>query len=243
MRVLAQAGPAYDAATIKPSDPNRIGQSWHGNNNRVSMENVTLRQLIRVAYLFHSDSQVLDGPEWIGKAHFDINARMDDEEYARMDKMSEIDQEKEGGLLLQRLLLDRFGLRVHMETRKLPQFALVVDGASPKFAATPAGGSGANLSVHNSSVKARSVPMESLAIILSGEPEVGDRVVVDQTGLTGDYNFELNWLTDRGAGVPTDSTLPGLFTALREQLGLKLERSEGMVPVVVVEQANLPQFD
>ncbi len=238
-------GPAYDAATIKPSEPGKMGQSWHGDNNRVRMENVTLRQLIKVAYHFRSNSQVVGGPDWLAKTHFDISARMDDEEYGRMDKMAPKDQEKESGLLLQRLLADRFGLRVKLEQRPLPQYALVVDGGGSKLVASPVEGGerGANLSFHNGQMVAKNVPMESLAGMLSDMSEAGERVVVDHTGLAGGYNFELNWAPDRGSGVAPDAALPGLFTALREQLGLKLERSEGMVPVAVVEQANLPQFD
>jgi uncharacterized protein (TIGR03435 family) len=237
-------GPSYDAATIKPSDPNQRGVSWHGDNNRVSMTNVTLRQLIKVAYGFRSDSQVVGGPEWIGKTHFDINARMDDEEFKRIDAMKPADAEKESGLLLQRLLLDRFGLKVRTETRPLPQFALVVDGVA-KLTPTPAEGGdrGANLSVHNGQMTAKGVSMESLASVLSDMSDVGDRVVTDHTGLNGNYNFELNWAQDHGAGVPADATLPGLFTALKDQLGLKLDRGVGDVPVVVVEQANVPQLD
>ena len=238
-------GPAYDAATIKPSEPGKTGQSWHGNNNRVSMENVTLRQLIKVAYRFRSDSQVIGGPDWLAKTHFDITARMDDEEYHRIDKMGLKDQEKESVLLLQHLLEERFGLRVKYEQRPLPQYALVVDGSKSKLVAAPVenGGHGADLSVHNGEMIAKNVSMESLVSVLSNMPEAGERVVVDHTGLTGGYNFELKWSPDRGSGVAPDATLPGVFTALREQLGLKLEHSEGMVPVVVVEQANLPQFD
>jgi uncharacterized protein (TIGR03435 family) len=209
------------------------------------MENVTLRQLIKVAYDLRSDSQVVDGPEWIAKTHIDINARMDDEEFTRMDKMSEMNQRNESQLLLQRLLVDRFGLRVRRETRPLPQFALVIDGAAKLGVPPTEGGDhGANLSVHNGQLTATYAPMEELVSVLSDSPEVGGRVVTDHTGLTGAYNFELNWAPDRsGAGVAPDATLPGLFTALKDQLGLKLERGVGDVPVVVVEQATLPQFD
>ena len=236
-------GPAYDAVTVKPSDPAAKGQHWHGNQNRVSMENVTLRQLIKVAYGFRSDSEVIDGPDWIGKQHWDISARMDDAEFAKIDKMNERDNEKESQLLLQQLLAERFGLKVRLETRALPQFALVVDGAAPKMKAVD-GGSGDNTHTSNGKMEASKTHMPMLAAILSNMPEVAGRVVVDKTGLTGAYDFELNWLPERGGVVATlDSTLPGLFTALREQLGLKLEKGEGPVPVAVVEMVAQPSVD
>jgi uncharacterized protein (TIGR03435 family) len=243
-------GRSYDAATIKPSDPDHRGQSWHDHNNRVGMENVTLRQLIKVAYDFRSDSQVIGGPEWIGKKRFDISARMDDEEFARYDKMPPKEQEKESHLLLRQLLADHFHLRVKAEARPLPQFDLVVDGGGTKLVALPTEGTegGENLSVHNSKgnayVDAKGVSMESLVAVLSDMPEVGTRVVLNHTGLTGAYTFQLKWTPDNAGGATDEAaTAPGLFTAVKEQLGLRLERGEGDVPVVVVEQADLPQFD
>jgi uncharacterized protein (TIGR03435 family) len=243
-------GPAFDAATIKPSDPDRRGQSWHDHNNRVGLENFTLRQLIKVAYDFRSDSQVIGGPEWIGKKRFDISARMDDEEFARYDKMPPREQQKELRLLMMQLLADRFHLLVKAETRPLPQIDLVVDGGGTKLVAVSTEGveGGDSLSVHKSKetavVEAKAVSMESLVSVLSDMPEVGSRVVLNHTGLTGAYNFQLKWTPDNGGGATDEAaTAPGLFTAVREQLGLKLERGDGPVPVVAVEQALLPQFD
>ena len=147
--------------------------------------------------------------------------------------------------MLQRLLMDRFRLRVRQETRSLPQFALVVDGTASKLSPPPDGSDAGNQnsSIHNGHMVAKNVPMQSLVAMLSNMPEVGNSVVMDHTGLSGGYNFEMTWLPERGAVAAEDASLPGLFTALREQLGLKLERGEGMVPVVVVEKADLPQFD
>jgi uncharacterized protein (TIGR03435 family) len=90
---------------------------------------------------------------------------------------------------------------------------------------------------------ASAVSMDDLADDLTGMPESGDRVVLNLTGLSGEYDFMLNWGEDRGEGVPADATYPGLFTALQEQLGLKLESQKGSVDVIVVEAATEPVLD
>ena len=87
------------------------------------------------------------------------------------------------------------------------------------------------------------VSMDSLADTLTGMHEMGERVVANQTGLDGFYDFELHWTPDRGDGVPPGANDPGLFTALREELGLKLEARKGSVPVIVVDGAAQPIFD
>jgi len=89
---------------------------------------------------------------------------------------------------------------------------------------------------------AKAISMRSLADWFVYLPEC-DRVVVDRTGLTGEYDFTLNWTEDSGQGVPPDALLPGLFTALREQLGLELKPDIAPIDVVVVDAAKQPDFD
>ena len=85
--------------------------------------------------------------------------------------------------------------------------------------------------------------MDDMAQGLTRMREVGDRIVFNQTSLLGTYDFDLNWTPDRGAGVPEQAVYPGLFTALQEQLGLKLRPGKGDVPVLEVLGAELPHFD
>lgn len=89
---------------------------------------------------------------------------------------------------------------------------------------------------------AKALSMSGLANWFVYVPEC-DRVVIDRTGLTGEYDFKLDWTEDDGHGVPSDAPLPGLFTALRDQVGLELKSGKAPVDVVVVAPAKKPEFD
>jgi uncharacterized protein (TIGR03435 family) len=255
-QAVAATRPGFEVSTIRPAKPLDGGQSWHTQNNRSIMENFTLRQLIRNAYQLKTDSQVLGGPEWIGKDRFDITAKIDDEEFRKLQKMAGTDWGRENSLLQQSLLADRFGLHVSLEQRTMPVYALMLDGAAIKFSASvvPAAKEGepkpevqhsmmVRTHDHDTHLEAKGITMADLAHMLSDKNETGHRVVVDKTGLTGEYDFTMDWAQDSGSGVPADTTQPGMLTALREQLGLRLEKQQTEVPVVVVQSAVQPQFD
>lgn len=142
--------------------------------------------------------------------------------------------------MLQTLLSERFHLQVISGEKKLPMFGLVVSG---RMRLGPASAKSRNLSIHNGHMVAIGTSMGDLAESLTRMREAGDRVVVDQTGLTGTYDFNLDWTPDRGGGVSQEAASPGLFTALQEQLGLKLKAEEGEVPVIEVSAAEMPNFD
>ena len=217
----------------------------------VSIENYTLRRLIRTAYGLKLDSQVLGGPDWIGKQAFDIEAKFGDAEIVRMQKMSSRDRFREARLALQALLAERFQLRVSPGTSDIPVYALVVakTGAKLVLSAPQLDDSGKPKIDQNHSIHDNNGHMSALAISMSGFadwftylPEC-DRVVVDRTDLTGEYDFKMDWTEDSGQGVPPDAPLPGLFTALREQLGLELKSDKAPVEVVVVESASEPTME
>jgi uncharacterized protein (TIGR03435 family) len=243
--------PSFEVASIKPSRPDYQGYDWNGGVDRVSIKNYTLRRLIRTAYGLKSDSQVLGGPDWIGKQAFDIEAKFGDTEIAKMQKMSNRERSQEAWLALQALLAERFQLRVSQGTRDIPVYALVVakTGAKLVLSASQLDESGKpksdqNHSIHNSNghVTAKAISMSAFADWFTYVPEC-ERVVVDRTGLTGEYDFKLDWTADSGQGIPPDAPLPGLFTALREQLGLELKPDKAPVKVVIVDSASAPMLD
>ena len=241
--VLAQSPPTarvnteFDAASIKPNN------SGSGRTS-VSMppigtyraENVTLRELIVNAYRLRR-FQVEGGPDWLDGDHFDITARTG--EGAARDQMH---------VMLQTLLVDRFGLAFHRETRERPIYALMVardDGVpNPALArSTCPDGCGMDTSATNGFmvVRAKGEPMTRLAEVLGNR---ADRLVLDRTGLTGTYDFELQFMRDDALGrneQPAGAT--SLFTALREQLGLKLESARGPVEFLVIDRATRPTPD
>ncbi len=247
----AATSPTFEVATIKPSRPDDEDHNWNSGNDRVSIENYALRRLIRTAYGLKSDSQVLGGPEWIGKQAFDIEAKLGDAEIAKMQKMTNRERFQEARLALQALLADRFQLQISQETRSIPVYALVVAKSGTKLApsAPQLDAEGKpkvdkNHSIHDSNrhMTAKAISMSGLADWFVYQPEC-DRVVVDRTGLAGEYDFRLDWIEDSGQGVPPDAALPGLFTALREQLGLELKPEKAPVAVVVVQSASEPAPD
>lgn len=236
---------AFEVAAIKLSKPDDPHHGWHGTNDRIFIENYSLRRLIRSAYGLKSDLQVIGGPDWSGKQAFDIEAKIDEADVDKMHNMSPEERQKARNEMLQSLLAERFQLKARVDQRVMLVYALVVAKSGPKLApaAPSAPGKGHGISVDNGHMVATDISMSSLADDLAYAPETGDRVVLNHTGLTGEYDFKLNWTEDPGTGVPPDSEFPGLFTALEEQLGLKLESQKGSVPVVIVESAAKPVVD
>jgi len=233
--------PGFEVASIKPSKRD-AGHHWDSNEDRASIEGYSLRDLIVYAYGLKSNSQVLGGPDWIDKQHFDISAKVDDAEVAKIRAMSRREKSKAWNMMMQSLLANRFGLKVHPGQKRMPVFALVVakSGSRCKPAAASKGYS---LSIHNGHMTAIAISMDMLADSLTQEPESGHRVVVNRTGLTGDYDFAMDWTPDRGDGVRSDAQYPGLFTTLHEQLGLELKGDKAFVDAIVVDAAEKPEFD
>lgn len=237
--------PAFEVAAIKPSKPDDNSHNWNGTRDRISIENYTLRRLIRSAYELKSDAQIEGGPKWIDKQDFDITAKIDDAEVEKMRAMNAFERQRERDLMMRALLADRFQLKIRLDHRVMPVYALVQvkSGAKIKRAATETATSGHSLNIHNGHMTASAISMESLADDLGREPETGGRVVLNRTGITGDYGFKLDWAEDFGTGISRDSSLPGLFTALQEQLGLRLKSEKDSVPIVVIESAAMPVID
>jgi uncharacterized protein (TIGR03435 family) len=170
--------------------------------------------------------QLSGAPAWTSDARFDIEAKAEGASPAQVRQM------------LQTLLAERFHLAAHRETREQPGYALVVAKGGPrlresKAEATQMDGKGPG------QIGAEKVPMTMLA---RGLQNILERFVLDETGLTGEYDFELKWLPERlveqrpGDEPPADVSGPSIFTALQEQLGLKLEARKGPVEIVVVDR-------
>jgi uncharacterized protein (TIGR03435 family) len=143
--------------------------------------------------------------------------------------------------MLQTLLRERFYLQVSSVEKELVAFGLVTSGTKTKLLLDST--KPRSLSIRNGHMVAIATSTGDLAESLTRMREVSDRVVVDQTGLTGTHDFDLNWTPDRGGGVPQEAVYPGLFTALQEQLGLKLKAEKTAVQVTRVVGADLPKFD
>jgi uncharacterized protein (TIGR03435 family) len=241
---------AFEVVAIKLSNPDNRGTSWRGTLDRITIENYALRHLIRVAYGLKSDTQVLGGPDWLDKQHFDIAAKLEDADATRLKNVSYEVRSHAVQLMLQSLLAERFQLKVNPGERTLPVYLLVAgkSGAKLTALATPKDSDEARNRNHgtrteNGHLTATALSMDSFADYLTSQSDSGDRVVLNRTQLAGDFNFNLNWTEDSGGGVPADAAYPGLFTAVEEQLGLELKSDKGSVPVVMVTAVSKPELD
>lgn len=261
------AGPTFEVASVKTSDPNAVGPFGKPPPlpatmiapGRFVMSNSTLSLLVKTAYDFWFDFRIVGGPEWLMSRRFDIQATSEHSaaDIAAMRPM------------LRTLLADRFKLKVHTEKREMPIYALVVARddrrlgpkvkTSPADCSNPAPVTGADLATliqagrvpcaimpfsGGATLRANGASMAALAESLTSQ--VG-RWVEDRTGLSGLYDWEMTY--DRRATLSpeqqSDSTSanPILTTALQEQLGLKLEPTRGSVEVLVIDSAAMPEPD
>jgi uncharacterized protein (TIGR03435 family) len=249
-----QAALRFDIVTVKLSDPAKqhLALYWRRPDG-LKWDGVTVRGMIANAYGVSSivKYQIEGGPDWMGSRAFDINAKVDDETAARWSRMSQQAVDEERRSMVRALLAERFNLKFHRETREMPALVLTVAKGGPKLrppqsehdleAGVPV--SRINFFGHGH-MEGHSALMSNLSKSLAAEPEIAGRPVVDKTGLTGGYDFTLRWTPDdpgRGAG-PADPNAqwPSLFTALGEQLGLKLTPEKQPIDIIVVDSVEMP---
>ncbi len=223
--LIAAYPPAFDVASIKPNLSASRASSTSRAGGRVELDNVSLQEAIEVAYGIRPGREnELEGPPWLAAEKFDIVAKCPPE--TSRDRVRE---------MLQTLLAQRFGLRTHRESRRIKGYALV-PGRRRQPLRPSAPGAEENLTFGDGRIIARAMSMSGLVDRLSGPIFKLGRPVMDMTGIDGAYDFTLRWATDT-APVDADAA-PSLFTALEEQLGVRLETRELTVAVLVVDHAE-----
>ena len=244
--------PGFEVASIKPSAPDSSLRVDFAAGGKLFITNATLRFLIKIAYDI-GDDQLAGGPGWIGSKRFDL-AATPEKSLGGDPKTMAPDQlllfHKPVRLRLQRLLADRFQLELRRESTPMPVFALVVAKGGPKKL-TPAMTTGdpqLNAKSGGGVLNAVGVDMTLLAKFLS-EGQAG-RPVVDMTGLKDRYDFRLEWTPDTSPTSltadsaanqqPADAGGISIFTALQQQLGLKLEARTDAADRLVVVRAEPP---
>jgi uncharacterized protein (TIGR03435 family) len=236
------AAPAFDVATIKPSPPDAKAGRYitMQGTNRFVVKYYTLKLMIAAAYDL-SPKVISGGPSWADNDHFEIEALTPGETRpSRPEQMA----------MLRTLLSDRFKLSFHREEKEFSIYTLEVAKGGPKLkeSTAPVSDPAQLIStvypparIH---LPAKNATMGDFASLL--QRALLDRPVVDKTGLTGRYDFDLDWAPDEtqfGGEVPVapaDAQAPPFFTAIEQQLGLRLEATRGNVQALVIDHAEPP---
>lgn len=236
----AQTSPQFAVAAIHPHipEPHEHNSVWSSPfDGKFKAENMSVVMLIHWAYEL-PETRILGAPQWASSTYFNIDARTDPSLDDKLRGLSADDGRQLKEKMVQALLADRFKLVTHTETRNMPIYALVVAKGGAKLGDIKPGGNMVNYGGNHLEVLG-SNSTALLAEVLA--KEVG-RPVVDQTGISGRYELKLKWTPDDSVStVPIESNLPpSIFTALQEQLGLKLESQKGPVQVLIVDHVEVP---
>ena len=256
---------SFDVVSIKPSNTSRGPNSLFrisAEPGRFTASNTTLKFLLQYAYHLKKN-QIAGGPSWIDSDHFDVEAKTDETNIVER-KSGLDDRDAQLALAVQAMLTDRFKLVLHHKSKEMPIYALVVAKSGPKLQPSAVVTTDTELPgpppppdapqprhsirmTGRGSISVVAQDLDRFADLLSNQLGV---FVVNRTGLTGDFDFTLNWAPgdhERGLpGPPPEETAPqsdagpSIYTALQEQLGLKLEATKGPVDTIVIDHVEKP---
>jgi uncharacterized protein (TIGR03435 family) len=241
--------PDFDVASVKQNKGDTHMMRWQYTADGISLMNLSLTNIIATAYNV-KQYLISGGPSWLASTGFDVDAKVAGPDVETFKKLSPAQRR----LMLQKLLADRFHLAAHFETKTLPVYDLVIAPGGPKFkpaAPDPPPSPEANpsdppakprgtLRIGPGLTELHDMPISALVSQIGSA--VG-RDVIDKTGLTGKYDLDLKWTPDdRPASSETEKAdaPPNIFTAVQEQLGLKLEASKGPVQTLVIDHVEMP---
>lgn len=254
--------PSYEVATIKPADKSMPAMGGFVGSTKWLIE---LAYNIPAG----SGNRVIGGPEWIDSDLYVIVGKVSSDQFVKQQSMTRDQRLVQNQLMRQSLLADRFKLKAHFERRQMPIYELVVakggskltpaknaptdPGAMLSSSAPPPPGplNPANMQQgltvrrkgQGSEMTVKGMTLD--AALQGGFLGLNDRPIVNKTGLTDLYDFTLDWTSDQGAGAQADGTVPAgdgpsIFTAMQEQLGLKLVPAKGSVEVIVIDSIERP---
>jgi uncharacterized protein (TIGR03435 family) len=217
--------PKFEVAAIKHSEADDSSSSSHFRNGRISIDNMSLKQIVMSAY--NVQAFQLNGPSWIETERYNIDAKAETKV-----------EDKQLREMMQSMLADRFKLALHHEEKQWPGYAMVVAKSGLKIKPTEGEGSGMN--TNNTKLTAKHANMKRLADWASrvlGQP------VNDETGINDSFDFTLEFARERRRDADADSgasTLPSIFTAFTEQLGLKLESRKIPIDILIIDHIEKP---
>ena len=230
----ADADPGFEVSAVKPSRPETQGRGVMVRGGQVMTINTSLMNLISIAFNAN-ETQILGASSWMQTERFDITGKPDVGGTPNNAQMK---------AMIRKLLGDRFKLKVRSEKRELSVYAIaLIPNTPPKL--TPSRHAPGGGPARPGRMTLRNVTMAGLAGLLQNF--VLDRPVVDQTGLNGSFDLTLEWTPDESQypaigplPQPQESDKPDIFTAFREQLGLRLASTKALADVLVIDQAEKP---
>ena len=247
--------PAFEIDSVRQNKSGSPYDKIDFTPDGVTIRNASLQAIIVVAYHLRdpdliAETRLIPGaPSWIRSDQFDIQARLADSDIAELKNLPNDQQSERKRLMLRSLLADRFNLKLHQETKEAPVYELVIAKAGPKMKKQPDDSTTVYTHSDRTHIAYHAASLNDLAARLTS---LTGRPVLDKTGLAGKYDFTVSWAPDQnqsqmpGPGStqestpPLDSSGPSIFTALQEQLGLKLESAKGPVETLVIDHVELP---
>jgi uncharacterized protein (TIGR03435 family) len=241
LRAQQPPQPAFEVASIKPAPDSELDRGIRNTPGGLRATGCTLRELILFALDAH-DFQLTGGPAWLDTARFDITATNDRAEDFDASLKDAEAAAKRIRARLRHLLEDRFRLQLREEQREVPIYALTVEKSGPKLkpAAEPRGNINTNSGAGGGSLRTEGTTLLQLCETLSG---ILERPVIDQTGIQGAFDVNLKYSLDiatPNSGRNPYANFPTIFTAIKEQLGLRPNATKGPARAWVILAAEKP---
>jgi len=241
---------AFDVVSIKQNKSDSMGGSARSSPDGVTFVNTNMLVQIAPAYGVEMD-EVSGLPDWAKENHYDIQYKVAAEDIAAYRKLPRSESQR----MTQAVLEDRLKLKVHFGTKEVPMYQLVIAKGGPKLHeakpgdtypngmkapdGTPISGSGMRMG--RGMITGQQI---AVSFILNSLKAATGRDVIDKTGLTGKYDIDLHWTPESPAvspdSAPLDVAGPSIFTALEEQLGLKLEPTKGDIKTLIIDHIEPP---
>ena len=258
--------PSFAVVSVAPSKPSEEDSNSGSNDDTYHARRTTIKEVLTYAFGIGYDGEMIKPPTWVSNERFDITGKLDEEQIAAFREMSRNIREEQMRLMVQSLLQERFRLVYHFETRELPVYRLQIAKGGFKCSADPAAPAAIpdmsrprfrwssapappppppdwhppspaeqqrlqqNMHMHT-----RGWPFWLIVASISHQSELGGKPVLDDTGLDGPYECDLQWSREGSGGTGQD-----FFPAVRDQLGLRLQPSRGVIEVLVVDSIDRP---